>query len=58
MGKERLFVLSFKFFHFFLKAYKVVSSSEYPLYSLVGFPKIGGEGQAPRSAAQPHSFLS
>lgn len=56
--------LSFKFFfilvfnHFFLKAYKVVSSSEYPLYSLVGFPKTGEGGQVPLSPAQPHSFLS
>ena len=64
MGKGRLFVSSFTFFfilvfnHFFLKAYKVVSSSEYPLYSLVGFPKVGGEGQVPLSTAQPHSFLS
>ena len=64
MGKESSFVLSFKFFfillfsHFFLKAYKVVSSSEYPLYSLAGFPKAGGEGQVPLRAAQPCSFLS
>lgn len=64
-GKGKLVVLSFKFFfillfnHLFLKAYKVVSSSEYPLYSLAGFPKAGGEGQVPLSAAaQPRSLLS
>lgn len=58
--KREDYILSFKFFfilvfnHFFLKAYKVVSSSEYPLYSFVGLPKAGGGGQVPLSPAQPH----
>lgn len=34
------FILLFN--HLFLKAYKVVSSSEDSLYSLAGFPKAGG----------------
>lgn len=44
--------------HCFLKAYKVVSGSEYPLCLIAGFQKAGGEDQVPLSPAQPRFFLS
>jgi len=41
-------------YHSCLKASKVVSGSEYPLYSIAGFLKAGGD-QVALSSAQPHS---